>query len=73
MAAELDYEFVPDDKLVEFTGYSRPAEQSKFLSRHGIFNTLTREGKCRLTWYHLNHPNLTTQRSSANEPDFSKI
>lgn len=66
-----DMTLLTQDELAELTGSCRAPQQIEVLAKNGIFHIVDRQGKPKLTWYHVNHPVLQELKNQYEEPDFS--
>lgn len=68
-------DFVPDDKLVELTGYKRAAEQNAYLRRMGLVPFRGRNGHPRVTWEAVNRimAGEKTRGRLPTEPDLGAL
>lgn len=71
MTTPADMTILNPEELAELTGSSRANLQIEILSRNGIYHIVDRNGKPKLTWYHVNHPR--TMLPSEDVPDFSAM
>lgn len=60
--------FLTDDDLEELTGSPQTATQKKVLSKNNIYFVERNDGKLRVCWYHVEHPNLV--QSNDNNIDW---
>lgn len=60
----------PED-ISKLTGAGRSAQQIEVLAKNGIFYIVDKQGKPKLTWYHVNHPSLLEVKNQYEQPDFS--
>lgn len=58
-----------DAELVAVTGAKRAKQQSEVLTRAKIYHWPRLDGTIATTWYHVNHPMIST----VTEPDFEAL